>query len=206
MKLQALSIVLIFSAVFLIGCGSKDSSEITITDSDGKKTVVKTNSGDTNMVITDQNGDKSVIHATDDGANVTMTGPNGEKSSITTNKEGGAMTMSNDKGTVNIGGNTSVTEAELGVPFYPGSTEKSGSGFKVETDKEKDYNTVRLTSDEPEKVTDFYKGKLKDPKGTVAGPIHILTGLSESGAKITVMAEKKDGKTEISVGSATKLK
>lgn len=206
MKLQALWVLPIFVAVALSGCGSKDSSEITITDSDGKKSTVKVSTGDTNMVITDQNGDKSVINATDGGANVKMTGPNGEKSSISTDKNGGAVTMSNDKGTVNVGGNTTVTEAELTVPYYPGSTEKSGSGFKVETDKEKDYNIVRLTSDDPAKVVEFYKGKIKDPKGTVAGPIHIMTGISDSGAKITVMAEIKDGKTEVSVGSATKLK
>lgn len=174
-KSLAASLILCISFVFF-GC----SSGVTVTDSNGTKTTI--------------DGDKK---------NVTVTDSNGDKTSVSS--EDGSIKMDGPSGKASIGGNTSVTEAELGVPFYPGSTEKPGTGFKFEGKGEKSYMSVRVTSDTPDKVADFYKGKVKGSTSGGGADMMIVTGLLDSGAKFSVSATKKeDGKTEISIGVSTK--
>lgn len=65
--------------------------------------------------------------------------------------------------TANTGGgqsstsSTVVSEADLAVPFYPGSTPKDNGDVKSDGDKEFDATSARETADPAQKVVDFYK-------------------------------------------------
>ena len=123
----------------------------------------------------------------------------------TEGKDGGMSVESN--GTkAELGGATTVTEADLKMAFYPGSTEKPNSTMKVETATEKSYLHNRLTADEPQKVADFYTAKDKDLKFTSFGSGGDVTMMAskddkEGGKYAITIIRKKDAKeTEISMG------
>ena len=100
---------------------------------------------------------------------------------------------------------TDISEAELGVPFYPGSEiDAKGNNFKNVTDAIKDYETARTTSDSPKQVADFYVGKVKGGKATGGGDTMMVNGTTDSGATFSLVASKKDGKTEIMVSTVLK--
>ena len=129
----------------------------------------------------------------------TVVGPDGSKATV--DKSSGTVKVSDGNTTAELGGSTSITEAELGVEFYPGSSEKAGSTFRVNSGGEKDAATARTTSDDPAKVTDFYKGKLKNPIVTDVAGKTLIVGQADSGATLNITVEKKDGQTEITYGS-----
>ena len=100
---------------------------------------------------------------------------------------------------------TDISEAELGVPFYPGSElDAKGNNFKNVTDLIKDYETARTTSDSPKQVADFYVSKVKDGKATGGGDTMMVSGKTDSGATFSLVASKKDGKTAIMVSTVLK--
>ena len=58
-------------------------------------------------------------------------------------------------------GTAKVSEADIGLPFYPGTQPKEGGMTKISS-PEGSVVTVMLHSDDaPEKVADFYRDKLK---------------------------------------------
>ncbi len=193
--LRAHSIVLSFSvALLLVGCGSKNGSDVTITGDNGEKVTVNTKGDSGTATITDKNGEQMTVDSKNGEVKMSGTDKNGEIKSAT------------------MGGNTGISEAELGVPFYPGSTEKTAEQMKVETGTEKDYLSCRTTSDEPAKVLDFYKDKVKGLTGSVTSmsgmTMAVASSNLESGAKFTLTAERKDGakETEIKVAVVIKKK
>ena len=98
-----------------------------------------------------------------------------------------------------------ISEAELGVPFYPGSEyDSKGNNFKNVTDAVKEFDTERTTSDTAKQVADFYIGKVKGLKMVGAGDTYKLDGKLDSGAVFTCIASKQDGKTKIIVTSFLK--
>lgn len=100
---------------------------------------------------------------------------------------------------------TDISEAELGVPFYPGSEiDSKGSNFKNVTDAIKDYETARTTSDTPKQVADFYLDKVKGSKAVGGGDTMMVNGKLESGAVFSLVASKKDGKTAVKVSTVLK--
>ena len=143
-----------------------------------------------------------------DGSSVTVTAPDGTRTSSTTNPDGSSnVTITADNGeqaTMSTGKDGSVTEAEIGVPFYPGSTEKPGSSFKVEVKGEKDYSSVRTTTDNPAKVADFYKEKVKGSTSAGSADMMIVTGRLESGGKFSMTAIKAGNETTVTIGVAIK--
>lgn len=98
-----------------------------------------------------------------------------------------------------------ISEAELGVPFYPGSEyDAKGNNFKSVTDAVKEFDTQRTTSDTAKQVADFYMGKIKGAKMVGAGDTYKVDGKLDSGAAISCTASKQDGKTLIIVTSFLK--
>ena len=124
----------------------------------------------------------------------------------TVSGDNNSMKIETDKGSASMGAGTVVTEEEFGVAFYPGSQDKPGTSLKSETKDEKDYLVVRTTSDEPQKVVDFYKEKLKDITNVSSGEVQVVKGTAPNGAIITVSVQKKDGTTEINSSSVQKSK
>ena len=133
----------------------------------------------------------------------------GDPKSTQQSKNNGGISVDHEGAHGQMGGDTIITEAELGAPFYPGSTDKAGTAFKVETPTEKNYISVRETPDSMEKIKAFYEAKIKDIKITMfksSGNDMLLgTGDLASGAKISITAVKKPGEkvTELSVGTVT---
>lgn len=140
----------------------------------------------------------------------TVVGADGSKTTVTTDSSGGGTVKMEGNGTsASIGGGTTVTEADLGVPFYPGSAEKQGAAMKVDTPTEKSYMCVRTTSDEPAKVKEFYESKVAGLKFTVIEANGDSTAMGETklenGAKVAISATRKKDATETEVTVAMGL-
>jgi hypothetical protein len=135
----------------------------------------------------------------------TSTLPDGTK--VEVNQDGNSLKVSSDKGSASLGVGTTVTEEELDIPFYPGSTEKPESSVKVELSSEKSYMTVRTTPDEPEKVAEFYKTKLTDVSVSAfelnEKKTAIIAGKTPSGMRgaVTASREKDSQETTIQLAS-----
>jgi len=56
-----------------------------------------------------------------------------------------------------------LTEADLGVPFYPGSVPQEEEGLRLESEGESIVAVSRYTPDLPERVVEFYRGVLGEP-------------------------------------------
>jgi hypothetical protein len=81
--------------------------------------------------------------------------------SIHVNNNGNGATVSvPGVGTISAGDST-ATAAELGVPVYPGATQKKG-GVNMDTPQATMVSAQFSTNDPMSAVVDFYKGKLGD--------------------------------------------
>ncbi len=183
----------------VVGCSSESSRSVSVSDGKGTKIVVNSSGSDTKVSISGSNGEE----VTADGSNTVFVEKDGSKSTIVTNKDGSSSVTTKD-GSASIGGNTQISESELGVPFYPGSVETAGSNFKFEGPKGKSYSCTRTTDDAPEKVIEFYKSKVENPASALTDGSGSLSGKLASGANINVAAQKKDGKTVVMVTSTSK--
>ncbi len=111
-----------------------------------------------NQTYTDGQGNKAVVSG--DGSTISVETKDGQKS--TTDTASGKTTWTDGEKGGSMEAGAEVTEAELGLPFYPGSTVQENSGMKMDTTEGSIRTTVRTTSDLPAKVAEFYKAKLKD--------------------------------------------
>jgi predicted small lipoprotein YifL len=141
----------------------------------------------------------------------TVTAPDGSK--VETSKDGSSMTVTTpDGGTASVGTGTVVTEADLGVPLYPGSQPVDGQDMKVETPTEKSMLSTRSTSDDPKKVQEFYQSQVKDLKFTTmeaAGDVTVMGNVERAdGSRIVVTAVRKSGEnvTTVTVGCGKETK
>ncbi len=58
-------------------------------------------------------------------------------------------------------GTAKVTEADLGLPFYPGTQPKEGEATKISTPEGSAVTVMLHSDDAPDKVAAFYRDKLK---------------------------------------------
>ena len=149
--------------IAVVGCGKKD---VVVTDTEGNKVTVTPGAGDNNKV--------------------TVEGKDG-KATVTGNGKDATMTMEGPKGSVTTGGGVEVSEAELGLPYYPGA--EKGNSTRSDTADGAMYTVTLNTTDAVDKVAAFYKGKM-------AGAESVQT---DTGGKPMVMLMKKDGKDERNV-------
>lgn len=155
----------------LSGCGKKE--ETTINTPDGKMKV-STEGSKTTLET-----EKGKVEVTGDG------------------KEG-TWTMTDEKGnrsTVTTGQNVDLDK--LGVDLYAGATVNKDKGgmSSVDTPDGKMTTAILTTSDAPEKVLEFYKGKLKDSKSLGSGDAGLVTGKNAAGNDVQVTVSRdKDGK------------
>jgi len=140
----------------------------------------------------------------------TFSTPDG-KVTVKTDGKGGTFQMEGKDGKVSVatdqGG--SVTEAELGVPVYPGSTVKAT--VKME-DKGAGKGSVEMrtlsTKDNFAKVSEFYKANLKNVKSTFvqgeAGKGMAMFSIGENGEITVNIIGDGDKETTIQVAKKTK--
>jgi hypothetical protein len=151
----------------------------------------------------------------------TYVAPDGTK--VTVNSEGGKVNYSDDKGnsvtsttsgsdvqvktekgdTFSMGG--SVTEADLGLPFYAGSVEKPAASMKATENGVTSVVSNRTTKDAPAAVVAFYKDKVESPESSNTSAngmeVAMLRGKLKDGSEVTISATKTgSADTEVSVG------
>ena len=115
--------------------------------------------------------------------------PSGEKVRIATPM--GAMTM----------GKTEVTEAELGIPIYPGAVGEQG-GFQFGTSEGSVGTFVFQSADSPDQVLEYYRGHLGETVDVVTTPQGgIITSArsDREGYMITVGRDEDNGTTVINI-------
>lgn len=137
-----------------------------------------------------QDGSKAKVDLSGGTTKVTMTGADGKAAQMEA-------------------GNVKITEADVGVPFYPGAKPSEGNSMRIAT-PEAVNSTVTLTSgDAPDKVAAFYRDKLKarsegkqfiDMSGGDGGTtlsladgktnsaVQVSVNKAESGSEITIVA------------------
>ena len=139
----------------------------------------------------------------------------GGKMTVTTDKKGGetktvTMESKDGSGKVTIGSQKTMTEAELGVPVYPGAESLASSKAEgKEGGKASSYENYTLsTTDSHDKVAAFYKSRLKDVQSssTIDQGDHKMTMFSIERGKlrivVQVMDDPKEKKTMIVVTRA----
>lgn len=176
-----------FGAFALLGCSH------TVTGSDGSKVTVDAG-GKTE--VTDAKGNKATI--TEGDKKVVIESDNGKSQYVA---ENGTVKAHDDKGnSVAIG--TGVTEAQLGVPFYPGSTDTKDSVVAT-SDKGGTVLSVRETSDDAAKVLAFYTAKLGKPTSSLNSDAMTMATW-KSGKKEQMLSISKDGASnKVSITVAT---
>jgi len=102
------------------------------------------------------------------------------------------------------GGPGAVTEAALGLPFYPGSKASSDAGPSLISDDSEARRVIsfRVSADEPKRVLEFYKGKILMKRDgdsysngkCCGGTQSTMTGVLKNGAEAKMTANRTDGK------------
>jgi len=172
------------ATIAIQGCGSKES--VVLKGPDG--TEITSSKDGSSMTFKDQNG-KTAQMSTDKEGNMEVTGADGQKMSI---------------------GAGLVSEADLGLPFYPGS-EDAGKGMsnKVEAQGKKVVTCIRTSKDTPDKVLEFYQPKVMNPTQATAdsGEVKSVTisGKLANGADVSIAASKDGSKdTQIMITTTQK--
>jgi hypothetical protein len=89
--------------------------------------------------------------------------------SMTVNNNGNGVSFSVPGGSTISAGDSTATDAELGVPAYPGATREKG-GLNMSSASASMIMAHFSTSDSPSQVVDFYKSKMG------AGAVAVSTG------------------------------
>lgn len=190
---QVLAIALLASAA-LVGC-----NEETLESHDGKGAAkISLNNGKVAIHSDDGDGTKSKVEI--DGAHIDIDSKDGK---FKMDADGDTFKMkANDKDSSFENGVT-ITEAELGLPFYPGSTEVKVASMKAETKSERTFISVRQSTDSPEKVIAFYRPLVLEPELTTkkddSRDEQELKGKDKDGNKVAVSASRENGNSNSSV-------
>ena len=122
------------------------------------------------------------------------------------NSRGDGVTLSTKDGTITTGSAANVTEADLGVPIYPGATRREG-GVNIRSGTKSMVTAVFTTTDSVEKVVDFYKDKLGANPSVVQSPTGAVLSSSDNdkqGVMVTVGKDGGSGGTSITILRTTK--
>ena len=126
----------------------------------------------------------------------------------------GTVEVKTKEGTATITTETkkTITEAELGVPVYPGATVEASAtyqGMEGSGTSKMQHNNL-VTTDSFDKVDSFYKSNLKKVKSSVNNTqgdqqmsMYVL-GTDAAPITVTISAEKGENKTNIMVMKAQK--
>ena len=142
----------------------------------------------------------------------------GTKASVNLSEGGAKMTTTDASGKSSTmeWGNSQVSEADLGVPFYPGTKPREGGTSKMVTPHGTAMTVSLHSSDAADKVAAFYREKLKsqsqdkklmdmsmgegqttlmlaDDKAKSSVQIHIAKA-SDSGSDINIVASRETAK------------
>ena len=154
-------------------------------------------------------GKSRQTYITPDGKKVTVTAkgsPTGESGKIEIESAEGKFSMSHDAE------KTTISEAELGAPVYPGARVEGTSEFENMGGKGGSMkNVVLVTPDGFDKVKAFYKSRLKGARSSWSASdeeskmMTMHHGTDEDSLNITITRQKDEDHTNIVVIRTQKL-
>jgi len=95
-------------------------------------------------------------------------------------------------------GNAQVSEAEVGVPFYPGTKPKEGGSMRMVSGDARSLQVGLHSDDAPDKVAAFYRDKLK----ALADGKQMMDMSSGDGAMLSVVDDKTKSAIQVHIGKA----
>jgi hypothetical protein len=95
-------------------------------------------------------------------------------------------------------GSAKITEAELGLPFYPGAAPKEGAAMRIAQRGNVSMQHVPHSDDAPDKVAAFYRDTLK---ARSAGK-QMMDMSSGAGASIIQIDDKAKSSMQVHIGKA----
>jgi hypothetical protein len=128
----------------------------------------------------DKDGTKAQVKLSEGSARITTTDASGKTSQL-------------EMGAAN------VTEAELGVPLYPGATMMEGQSTRVTTPDGTSVSIGMRSGDPPAKVAGFYRERLK---AQAAGKQFTDMSGGDDSAMLALVDEKAKGAIQVSVSKA----
>jgi hypothetical protein len=93
-------------------------------------------------------------------------------------------------------GSAQVSEAELGVPFYPGTKPKEGGSMRMVSGAQHHLQVALHSEDTPDKVLAFYRDKLK----AMSDGKQMMDMSAGEGAMLTVIDDKTKSAIQVHVG------
>jgi hypothetical protein len=118
------------------------------------------------------------------------------------NQRGNTVTVSTPGGTVTSGSGTNISDADLGVPIYPGAARREG-GMTINGPNGSMVTVVYSTTDPVDKVVDFYKGKVGGNASVITtgtGAVISSSDQNKNGVIITIGADNSSsGGTKIAI-------
>ena len=97
-------------------------------------------------------------------------------------------------------GNAKISEADLGLPFYPGAKPTEGSGMRIANGASSTLQLGLHSDDAPDKVAAFYRDKLK----AMAEGKQLMDMSSNEGASLSLVDEKTKSMMQVHVSKAEK--
>ena len=98
-------------------------------------------------------------------------------------------------------GGARVTEAELGLPFYPGTQPLEGQSTRLRTPEGSMYTVGLHSDDASDKVAGFYRDKLK---AQAEGKHFMDISAGDGNAMLSLADEKSQGSFQVHVSKADK--
>lgn len=126
--------------------------------------------------------------------------------SVHVNSRGDGVTLSTKDGTITTGSAAAVSEADLGVPIYPGATRREG-GVQINSGNGSMVTAVFSTTDPIDKVVDFYKDKVGENASVMqssTGAVISSGDNNKQGVMITIGKDGSNGATSITILCAKK--
>ena len=96
-------------------------------------------------------------------------------------------------------GGAQVGEADVGLPFYPGSKPLEGGASRITTPEGSMISIGLHSDDAPEKVAEFYRAKLK---AQATGKQFMDMSGGDGGATLMLADDKQQGAIQVHVGKA----
>jgi hypothetical protein len=97
-------------------------------------------------------------------------------------------------------GNAKITEADLGLPFYPGAKPTEGSSMRIANGASVSMQQGLHSDDAPDKVAAFYRDKLK----AMSDGKQLMDMSSNDGASISLVDDKAKSSLQVHVSKAEK--
>lgn len=121
------------------------------------------------------------------------------------NSKGDGVSLSTPSGIITTGTASSVSEADLGVPVYPGAASGEGS-MNIKTPAGSMITAIYLSPDPVSKVVDFYKARLGDQASIMeTGAGTMISSGEDDKNKLIVTITQEMSKTKISIVHATNI-